>query len=69
MRHYLCEGVEHFGTLDLDLTRWSGRERWTPDQQDLQAQRDGERRQERQIAESTARLVARLVAERWAEAG
>ena len=61
-------GIEHFGTLDRQTSAWSlAAHRWTPDQLAMKAQLDGERRQERQIAESTARLVARLVAAKWRE--
>lgn len=62
------DGIEHFGTLDREiLASWTYSERWTEAQRDLKAEIDGERRQERQIAESTARLVARLVAARCSE--
>lgn len=65
----IWDGIEHFGTLDGEGVVWFGAERWTAAQLELKAEIEGERRQERQIADSTARLVARLVAARWAEEG
>ncbi len=69
MRPQTWDGIEHFGTLDSEtLAGGPSTQHWTPAQRALKAELDGQRRQERQIAESTARLVARLVAEKFLEA-
>jgi hypothetical protein len=69
MYRQVWDGIEHFGTLDGETEEWPGLDRWTAAQRELKAEIDGERRQERQIADSTGRLVARLVAARWAGEG
>jgi hypothetical protein len=57
------DGVEDFGTLDIEITDdWALLAHWTPAQRALKIELDGERRQARQLAESTGRLVSRLVA-------
>jgi hypothetical protein len=57
-------GVEDFGTLDIEITDdWAHFAHWTPAQRALKIELDGERRQARQLAESTGRLVSRLVAD------
>jgi hypothetical protein len=64
MGRRLWDGVEHFGTLDLEITEdWASIAHWTAAERALKIELDGERRQERQLAESTGRLVSRLVAE------
>lgn len=69
MYRRIWDGIEHFGTLDGETVAGSGLDRWTAAQRELKAEIEGERRQERQIADSTGRLVARLVAARWSEEG
>jgi hypothetical protein len=66
MYRRIWDGIEHFGTLDDGRAPWPGVERWTAVQLELKAEIEGERRQDRQIADSTGRMVARLVAARRA---
>jgi hypothetical protein len=66
MYQRIWDGIEHFGTVDGEGLTWPGAERWTAVQLELKAEIDGERRQDRQIADSTGRMVARLVAARRA---
>ena len=59
MRRKKWQGIEDFGTLDRKANHLM--DRWTAEERALQAEIDGERRQQLQILESTGRLVARLV--------
>jgi hypothetical protein len=63
MGQHAWDGIEDFGTLDVEITDdWASLAHWTPAQRALKIEQDGERRQARQLAESTGRLVSRLVA-------
>jgi hypothetical protein len=64
MGSHAWDGVEDFGTLDVEITEdWASFAHWTPAQRALKIELDGERRQAEQLAESTGRLVSRLVAD------